>query len=79
MSDLSLHCLLERLLKHFSRRQKQTIFVVIGALRVKSSQLGHDLPASVKDRVISLFFKGFISQKFASVKFCENETLTKTF
>ena len=31
---LSLHCLLERLLKHFSRRQKQSNFVVIGALRV---------------------------------------------
>ena len=34
-SDLGLHCLLERLLKHFSRRQKQTTFVVIGDLRVK--------------------------------------------
>ena len=32
LSDLSLHCLLERLQKHFSRRQKQTNFVVIGAL-----------------------------------------------
>ena len=31
-SDLSLHCLLERLLKHFSRRQKQMNVVVIGAL-----------------------------------------------
>ena len=29
---LSLHCLLERLLKHFSRRQKQSIIFVIGAL-----------------------------------------------
>ena len=29
-SDLGLHCLLERLLKDFSRRQKQTTFVVIG-------------------------------------------------
>ena len=33
-SDLGQHCLLERLLKHFSRRQKQTTFVVIGVLRV---------------------------------------------
>ena len=33
-SDLGLHCLLERLLKHFSRRQKQTTFFVIGVLRV---------------------------------------------
>ena len=33
--DLGLHCLLERLLKHFNRRQKHTIFVVLGALRVK--------------------------------------------
>ena len=32
-SDLRLHCLLERLLKHFSRRQKQSNFVVISALR----------------------------------------------
>ena len=31
-SDLILHCLLEMLLKHFSRRQKQTNIVVIGAL-----------------------------------------------
>ena len=30
---MSLHCLLERLLKYFSRRQKQSNFVVIGALR----------------------------------------------
>ena len=35
-SDLGLHCLLERLLEHFSRRQKQTTFVVIGVLRVKN-------------------------------------------
>ena len=34
LSDLGLHCLLVRLLKHFSRRQKQTTFVVIGVLRV---------------------------------------------
>ena len=32
-SDLSLNCLIKRLLKHFSRQQRQTIFVVIGALR----------------------------------------------
>ena len=35
MSDLGLHCLLERPLKHLRRRQKHTTFVVIGALRVK--------------------------------------------
>ena len=29
-----LHCLTKRLLKHFSIRQKETTFVVIGALRV---------------------------------------------
>ena len=28
------HCLSKRLLIHFSRREKQTTFVVIGALRV---------------------------------------------
>ena len=38
-SDLSLHCLLERLLKQFGRRQKQTNCVVIGALRVKNYNL----------------------------------------
>ena len=30
------HCLPYRLLKHFSRREKQTTFVVIGTLRVKT-------------------------------------------
>ena len=35
---MSLHCLLERLLKHFSRRQKQSNFVVIGALRVNRAK-----------------------------------------
>ena len=34
-ADLGPHCLSCRLLKHFSRREKQTIFVAIGALRVK--------------------------------------------
>ena len=38
-SDLSLHCLLERLLQHFSRRKKQSNFVVIGALRVNRAKL----------------------------------------
>ena len=33
-SDLGPHCLPSRLLKHFSRREKQTTFVAIGALRV---------------------------------------------
>ena len=36
---MGLHCLLEKLLKHFSRRQKQTTFVVIGVLRVKCINL----------------------------------------
>ena len=34
-SDLGPHCLPLRLLKHFSRREKQTTFVAIGALRVR--------------------------------------------
>ena len=34
-SDLGPYCLPLRLLKHFVRREKQTTFVVIGALRVK--------------------------------------------
>ena len=32
--DLGPNCLSKRLLKHFSRREKQTTFVAIGALRV---------------------------------------------
>ena len=36
-SDLGPHFLLYMLLKHFSRREKQTTFVAIGALRVKSA------------------------------------------
>ena len=35
-SDLGLHCVLEKLPKHFSRRQKQTPIVVIGVLRVNT-------------------------------------------
>ena len=31
-SDQGLHCLIKRFLKHFSRSQKQTDFVVIGAI-----------------------------------------------
>ena len=31
------HCLPQRLLKHFSRREKQTTFVAIGALRVNTN------------------------------------------
>ena len=34
-SNLGPHCLPQRLLKHFSRREKQTTFVAIGALRAK--------------------------------------------
>ena len=37
-SDLGLHCLTKRLLKHLGRRQKRT-FVVIGTLRVKNTIL----------------------------------------
>ena len=52
---LDLHCLLERLLKHFSRRQKQTTFVVIGVLRVLI--------------IISLFYKK--SVLMLSFKYCD--------
>ena len=37
---MGLHCLSIRLLKYFSRRQKQRTFVVIGALRVNSLHAG---------------------------------------
>ena len=45
-TDLGPHCLSYRLLKHFSRLEKQTTFVGIGALRVKTS-----LPASDSDDI----------------------------
>ena len=34
-ASLCLHCLTKKLLKHFSRQQKQMPFVVISALRVR--------------------------------------------
>ena len=34
-APIGIHCLTKKLLKHFSRQQKQTSLVVIGALRVK--------------------------------------------
>ena len=37
-SDLSLHCLFERLLKLLSRREKQMTFVAICALTVKTDE-----------------------------------------
>ena len=37
-SDLGSHCLPKKVLKHFSRREKQTTVVAIGALRVNSMQ-----------------------------------------
>ena len=42
---------------------------------VKNSQLGHDLPISVSDRVIVRFSEDFISRNFAN--FRENKTLVK--
>ena len=36
-SNLGPHCLPLGLFKHFSKREKQTTFVAIGALRVKMS------------------------------------------
>ena len=37
------HCLPLRLLKHFSRREKQTTFVAIGALKVKDNETENKL------------------------------------
>ena len=34
-SELGLHCLTKMLLKHFSRLQKQTTYVVFGVLKVR--------------------------------------------
>ena len=39
--DLGLHCLTQQLLKHLSRWQNQTTFVVVGALRVNYYQRFH--------------------------------------
>ena len=41
----------------------------------KNSPLGHDLPASVNDRVISPFLEDFIFHETS--KFLENKTLAK--
>ena len=41
-SDLGPYCLTMRNLKHLSGRQKQTTFVVIGALRIKRTNLNLD-------------------------------------
>ena len=43
--DLDIHCVSKRLRKHFSRRQKQTTFVVIDLLRAKyeESMVCHQL------------------------------------
>ena len=49
-SDLGLHCLLERLLKHFNRQQKQMIFVVIGVLRVKNRKYQKFIRVFMKNR-----------------------------
>ena len=46
-SDLGSHCLPQRLLKHFSRREKQTTFVVIGAFRVKPGDFDCDIKYAV--------------------------------
>ena len=43
---------------------------------INNSGLGHDLPKSVNNRVISPFCKGFIFTKLFA-KFCENKTLVK--
>ena len=46
-------CLPQRLLKHFSRREKQTTFVAIEALRVKWKYL-HTASASLRGRLIEV-------------------------
>ena len=45
--DLGSHCLPKRLLKHFSRREKQTTFVAIGALRVNPFNPSHILAGHI--------------------------------
>ena len=46
---------------------------------VNNLRLGHDLPISVNDRVISAFLRGrgLFSRNFAYAKFRENKTLAK--
>ena len=44
---------------------------------VKNSQLGHDLPASVNERVILTYSEGIIFTNFAYAKFHEIKTLAK--
>ena len=61
-SNLGSHCLPYRLIKHFSRREKQTTFVVIGAVRVKSPEtiqnLSNNLGCCVNVRKIQKAVKG---------------------
>ena len=43
----------------------------------QNSQLGHGLPISVNDRVVSTFRENFFSRNFAYAKLRENKTLAK--
>ena len=47
----------KKLLKHFSRKLKETTFVVIGALRVKIE----DLPTSIQLEMIEICLKFLIN------------------
>ena len=58
----------------FSRIALKDIFAT---LKMQNARLGHDLPTSVNDRVISTFGEGFIFMAY--VKFHENKTLAKNF
>ena len=58
------------------------IFIFANSLKrhicdVKSSQLGHDIPISVNNRVILPFSKGFIFMKLHICEVSRNKTLAR--
>ena len=64
--DLGLHCLSKRLIKNFSRWQKQRVFVVIGAYFFKVS-----LCDFACFSVACRFFCPFLSSSESKVSFCD--------
>ena len=71
--DLGPHCLPQRLLNRFSRREKQTTFVVIGTLRIKSKvPVKHEIQVMDKS-ILHLMTSSSIAVYFQ--KFCEKVSL----
>ena len=64
-SDLGLHCLPKRPLKHFSRREKQTTFVAIDKLRVNFLRNGNVFSDKIgKENFLEVFLPHTHNKKF---------------